>query len=1227
MDFFYSFLQNGGIKLKKNKKTFLNRKKVRIIAAFLTIFISISLISNEELVKFIKLQINTKILSNFNKEEFIELSQLQSYIEESREKAQRALRNNDSSEAKTLLKNIYENINDKKDAVREELNSIYKKSEKNETAKNNVDSIKSDFEKMVMKSEDIELAIDSGKDEDLQIILNDEDLFGNKKITHNPLGESLPNKLISRDYDVLQLSEVETNKECDYSIDKEITDESIYLNNNIETKLTEEIKNKADEIGNDPLKLYEFVRNTVHYDPYYGSRKGAIGTYEQVSGNDYDQSSLLIALFRYYNIPARYVEGTIELKPEKAMGWTGTNTIEAAARVLASSGNPTTSILNGGKIVAIRVKHVWVEAYCCNNEYRGKGEKTEEKQWIPFDPSFKTSKYIDGIDIVKEAEIDTEHYSNFGIQSEVTSDGLGVKNVGSDFLTDSFEDMILDVKDNLDEDKISKMSGTEIFGGYEIEKEELELLPYSIPNTLVSIDNRFNEIDIKDKDYISISLNDTVGLYGELNYSFSAVEVYDKKITITWEPASEEDKKVIAQYGDIYKTPAYLIQVKPVLMIDGEVVARGTSIGFGEQEYVNIDINRAGLSNQRITNVLDAGGYYAIGLDYGIVSPRELDNIKNNIEDISKEYKDPSKFFEDERAGDLLNANIKLYFAQVDTANKLLANKKGIINTRALSCGMTGFSPKISYLVNKPVSVKLANMYIDIDADVHSIVNIDNDTAKEKQYSILTGYISSSLENSIIEQLSNKDSVSTVKIFNEANNNGIAIYEVNSENIDEVLKVLKVDDYIKTDIRNSVDSGNIVLIPEKEITYGDWEGTGYVVQDPVTGSAGYMISGGNAGGSNAEDMSDIFSNADVLEGFVAGFLVGFIKGFVTGYIAGFILGVLGITCQWLVVVGIVVGLLYLISDIVEIASIYESYCNGEISAGSAAYLIGEIIGEFVGGIFGGKKGAEDADVQCFVENTKIMTQNDLKNIQDVKIGDYIYSNNLETGKNELKKVVNVFQHETNSLVKIVFANSIVQCTLEHPFYVENIGYVEARDLVAGDKLHLFSGESVEVELVEILTLQEAEKVYNLEVEDAHNYYVTDEGILVHNKCRKPRRPRKNVLSEEPTATGGMKYEIKSKTTGEVYTIEYNSDGYPVFDDFAMLDANGDPIKVEIDYTGKRGKDFRLANEKAGFTSTPEGYTWHHMEDGKSMMLVETDVHTSAAHTGGFSIFKLFSSIW
>ena len=117
-----------------------------------------------------------------------------------------------------------------------------------------------------------------------------------------------------------------------------------------ETILTQDIKELADNLKT-PVAIYEYIRNNINFEPYYGSRKGAVGTLNQRGGNDYDQASLLIAMLRYKNIPARYVRGTVEVPIEKVQGWTGTETPEASVKVLGSLGIPTASMVSGGKIV------------------------------------------------------------------------------------------------------------------------------------------------------------------------------------------------------------------------------------------------------------------------------------------------------------------------------------------------------------------------------------------------------------------------------------------------------------------------------------------------------------------------------------------------------------------------------------------------------------------------------------------------------------------------------------------------------------------------------------------------------------------------------------------------------------------------------------------------------------------------------------------------------------
>lgn len=46
-----------------------------------------------------------------------------------------------------------------------------------------------------------------------------------------------------------------------------------------------------------------------------------------------------------------------------------------------------------------------------------------------------------------------------------------------------------------------------------------------------------------------------------------------------------------------------------------------------------------------------------------------------------------------------------------------------------------------------------------------------------------------------------------------------------------------------------------------------------------------------------------------------------------------------------------------------------------------------------------------------------------------------------------------------------------------------------------------------------------------------------------------------------------------------------------------------------------------AYEMADSAAVPDGYTWHHHQDGTTMQLVPTDLHDAVRHTGWAAILN------
>jgi hypothetical protein len=84
-------------------------------------------------------------------------------------------------------------------------------------------------------------------------------------------------------------------------------------------------------------------------------------------------------------------------------------------------------------------------------------------------------------------------------------------------------------------------------------------------------------------------------------------------------------------------------------------------------------------------------------------------------------------------------------------------------------------------------------------------------------------------------------------------------------------------------------------------------------------------------------------------------------------------------------------------------------------------------------------------------------------------------------------------------------------------------------------------------------------------------------------------------------------------------------GYPDFAPHARQLPNG-KNHVEIEYTGSRRTDAAAANRKAKLAKTPDGWTWHHAEDMKTMYLVPDKLHKAVKHSGGVATYKHGSGV-
>ena len=392
---------------------------------------------------------------------------------------------------------------------------------------------------------------------------------------------------------------------------------SDYLTEYSATYNISELKHLAWSLDHDPVQMFYYVRNNFDYEPYFGPMAGPEWTLKQEGGNSFDQASLLIALYRESGIPARYVYGSGDIPAEDAANWVRVKNATLAANMLASSGIPTTVIVSGENITAVRVEHTWVEAYLPYQDFRGQIRSETGYDWIPLDPSFKTYEYVEGM----ESPINSTGASDFmndTLNTSTYNETEGwITGINETFVIEEMSEYANEtLEDILADPELSNRTFMQLFGYWELNKEDSNLLPSTLPYDITSVLDVYSEIPDEHHHKITFKIS-------TIDYTVNSSEVAGERVTVSFIPATAADEQLINESGGILNVTPYLVNMKPVLRVDSESVAEGSAITLGDTLTFTTEFTNDYLSDFSSTvNTFTVGAYYAIVFDMGKVPSR-----------------------------------------------------------------------------------------------------------------------------------------------------------------------------------------------------------------------------------------------------------------------------------------------------------------------------------------------------------------------------------------------------------------------------------------------------------------------------------------------------------------------------------------------------------------------------------------------------------------------------
>jgi hypothetical protein len=339
------------------------------------------------------------------------------------------------------------------------------------------------------------------------------------------------------------------------------------------------------------------------------------------------------------------------------------------------------------------------------------------------------------------------------------------------------------------------------------------------------------------------------------------------------------------------------------LTIDPQFSATGTALPVLRRNGVVIASAPAAIANAANTSLAltftvtaPAGGfsysrsftraadrYIAIGLDANQFSEALLAVKRDSVNVQQLNQANGSPVDRDAAVGGLLDLAIAQYFTAANADEDSLAGLTSAVADRTIvALGIATSAPTLSNTATAGLQFPYLplDMGLDVPANVSDSFAIDaSTTAIDLNRNLLLGYTNSALEGLTLEELTNFESVSTMKAFQRAATaaGGLAnVVEINASNVGNIATLLPG---VRADIRNAIantvrnglsgvaDYAGVTfkaLVPKSEISVGSgtdttkqWKGVGYtltgVTSDPSKAhlngkTIGYIIHG--AVGSN-----------------------------------------------------------------------------------------------------------------------------------------------------------------------------------------------------------------------------------------------------------------------------------------------------------------------------------------------------------------------------------------
>ena len=600
------------------------------------------------------------------------------------------------------------------------------------------------------------------------------------------------------------------------------------LQDSLDAPLHPEIVAKAAELGNEYTRILDFVRGSIRTEWYPGSQRGALGCLRARAGNDVDQASLLIALLRASNVPARYVQGvgrwslaeleaTLNLRGEAAV-------FEALNRAL----RPHRPVVEGGVVTGVEFDQTWVSAHVPFVQYRGSAATQTGRVWLPFAPAVKPHVARAATRVLAAAAIDPDALVTEFLTTDPGMSPLErLRALVQPYLTSNPA-----AGTYTDQLALVQPSGT-----------DLELLPASLPFAVVGVRQESAELPPGTAATVRVTVRDESREL--LVADLPVLEASSRRLTVSFQPATADDQNLLNSLGGgLSEVPPYLFRLRPRLSVGGEVRFVGEAVDAAKELRLLVLTEVAGEA-RTVEQTLVSGGMASILIDSGAPRPPE------GLDDTVTEDTEPA-------VSRVLGNLASRYASECRADSGELADLLGVrliepVPTTTLALTQMD----IASVDGVPLQLSFNSVAIDAAARDLDVISRGGHTDDEHRWFTLAALQCSYLEHRVFEDQWAVPAISADRGLARAHLAGLPVVDLEGSAGVAQLQSLAHPEPVKQALTAWLEAGHRARIPEVPIDVGAWRGSVWKVS-ATDGSSGYFVSGGLAGGVTVIPVSQWF---------------------------------------------------------------------------------------------------------------------------------------------------------------------------------------------------------------------------------------------------------------------------------------------------------------------------------------------------------------------------------